>query len=419
MEHSSYDNSNNSRRIPGHGSPSTAPMASMRAYMSHPPGTNAQHNMWQPHGTTAQHETGDSSEVVTVSRPAASSFDQRSYHNHYSQTWQSPAESPVQYSAGRAAGQTVTARMVDPSVASSDFGSNPVSAACSPSMRSRPVSSTSRHGASGDGSGAPQPYSQQQQQQQQQQKQQIQPTIAALALADSQGQLGSELGYYTPQRLRADSRLRQGFRSQPVSGSASPVSATGPGSGQGYEYRTMSGTGSAGSSGLSSASSALGVVFSAPVGLDNDPDAGAGAYAKTITRAAALQRPGNSSNLGDGPGGISSNARMGHSSRDALQLASSSSPPSSSIYAHGGSHSQLSVLPENASLKSYAGGGGGSSENNVPYHTAQSSAEFTPHTSSPISTPSIAASATAASSSFSFRNSQRALSHYHYSSSQP
>ncbi|KAJ1822834.1 GTPase activating protein (GAP) for Rho1p [Coemansia sp. RSA 2598] len=427
--------------------------------MSHPPGASGQHMRRHPEDGDGNGD-GDG-DGMDSSGPVAGSYEQRSYHGQlrhryqYNQTWQTSSEPSQQLNGGRAAGQTVTARMVDPSVASSDFGpgtasalsASPAASAGSPGLQSRPTSSTSRLGSI-DGSPTPQLYHQQSQRSQNpsqgqtlyQQQQQQQPTIAALALADSQGHLGSELGRYTPQRLRADIRASHGFRSEPASGAASPVGAapdmrmlgvgrSGAASAEEvaaalvYTASTASGPGA----GLSPAPSALGVVFSAPAATAGRAAAENAAATKTKTtteQAEALQQPGRSSNLGSGLGSnssSSSNARMGHGSRDALLAGrpaggAAGDAGAFGMYAHGGSQSQLSVLPENGSLNSYVGA---SSENNAPYHTAQNSAEFTPHTSSPTSTPSIAASATAASSSFSFRNSQRAHSHYHYSSSQP
>ncbi|KAJ2722376.1 GTPase activating protein (GAP) for Rho1p [Coemansia sp. Benny D115] len=261
------------------------------------------------------------------------------------------------------------------------------------------------------------------------QQQQIQPTIASLALADSRGHLDSGLGYYQPHRLRADIRANHGFYSEPASGAGSPVSMAPEARSFGASHRPASSADNvttmlahghqqqrqqqqrqAHSAAVSPEPSALGVVFSAPAG-------------KTITMAAS--RYHNSSSAGDinaGGGGdaLAGGSRgMGHSSAGPLPSDSPrQAPSSSSMYQHGGSASQLSMLPESSSARSFAG----NSENNGPYHMAQNSTDFAPHTSSP-STPSIsAASATAASSSFSFRNGQRALSHYQaysYHSSQP
>ncbi|KAJ2689347.1 GTPase activating protein (GAP) for Rho1p [Coemansia spiralis] len=72
----------------------------------------------------------------------------------------------------------------------------------------------------------------------------------------------------------------------------------------------------------------------------------------------------------------------------------------------GASRSQLSVLPENSSLKSFHD----DRENNR--HMAQSSTEFAPHASSSPSISAAAASLTAVSS-FSFRNSQTQLASSH------
>ncbi|KAJ2708906.1 hypothetical protein H4R19_004513, partial [Coemansia spiralis] len=90
-----------------------------------------------------------------------------------------------------------------------------------------------------------------------------QPTLAALALADSRGQLDSGLGYYyhqQPHRMRADLRAGQGFYSEPVSSAGSPAAtASSPDS---YAPRMRS----AGSmdqtvGAMTPGASALGVVF--------------------------------------------------------------------------------------------------------------------------------------------------------------
>ncbi|KAJ2356107.1 hypothetical protein H4S01_006768, partial [Coemansia sp. RSA 2610] len=108
--------------------------------------------------------------------------------------------------------QTVTARMVDPS-ASGEWA--------------HPLASVSadyaRHGSLYGGYSPSMPAHKPGQQQQ--------PTLAALALADSRGQLDSGLGhYYQPQRLRSDLRGSQGFYSEPASGAGSPACSVSSGS---------------------------------------------------------------------------------------------------------------------------------------------------------------------------------------------
>ncbi|KAJ2344562.1 hypothetical protein GGF43_005426, partial [Coemansia sp. RSA 2618] len=138
------------------------------------------------------------------------------------------AAAAMSYSPGP---QTVTARMVDPSSSSAQ------SADYSP------------RGSSFSGHSPPMQHSHHKTTQMQQ------PTLAALALADSRGQLDSGLGhYYQPGRIRTDQRHLQGFYSEPVSGAGSPVLSVASASSARIPAYAAAGTKAGGAS-------ALGVVF--------------------------------------------------------------------------------------------------------------------------------------------------------------
>ncbi|KAJ1731097.1 GTPase activating protein (GAP) for Rho1p [Coemansia biformis] len=266
--------------------------------------------------------------------------------------------------------------------------------------------------------------------QQPQQQQQQQPTLAALALADSRGQLDSGLGYYyqQPHRMRADLRAGQGFYSEPVSSAGSPVvSASSPDS---YILRTRT-AGSVdnavvGHSTMSPGASALGVTFPATAST-----------AKTMVDAAGQRASARSS------------SRL--NSRDSSLLPADFGASGGDVSAHDGpyayaggsghgalAHCPLTALPENDAGD---GDGSGGAKNNGSHHVndsqhprrrhhhyhqqrmAQSSVEFAPQPSHPSTPSASAASLTAASGSFSFQNgNQRAQSHHQGSfsiSSQP
>ncbi|KAJ2204887.1 hypothetical protein EV180_007354, partial [Coemansia sp. RSA 518] len=149
--------------------------------------------------------------------------------------------------------QTVTARMVDPSMADDTMWTGPGHA--SHGLASVSADYPQRHNSHYGGYSPSMQYRYDQQQQ---------PTLAALALADSRGQLDSGLGHYyqQPSRMRPDYRASQGFYSEPASGAGSPVfsvssaSARGPPmrSGGSVDYTMLN-------SGMVPGASALGVMF--------------------------------------------------------------------------------------------------------------------------------------------------------------
>ncbi|KAJ2387521.1 hypothetical protein GGI05_004061, partial [Coemansia sp. RSA 2603] len=212
---------------------SNPPISNVRTYMSHPPGPES-HVVGS---TTNRHAViGEDDGGKPRSRSHASSSE---YRPQPIQTYTSQQQQHTWYNTVRSVPQTVTARMVDPSDVSNNFSSEASQdhesrdisltvpshghmSANAPIMRSRPGSSVSSRYDPEHRHNSPQ-LQYHQYQQQQQQQQQIQPTIAALALADSRGQLDSGLGYYQPQRLRADIRANQGFHSEPASGAGSPM----------------------------------------------------------------------------------------------------------------------------------------------------------------------------------------------------
>ncbi|KAJ2491881.1 GTPase activating protein (GAP) for Rho1p [Coemansia sp. RSA 2050] len=168
-------------------------------------------------------------------------------------------------------------------------------------------------------------------------------------------------------------------------------------------------------------SSALGVMFSASMALRNDGrgvdrDFAAANASEAKLRGvrhagpATARSPAMSEVLhsGDKYPHHFQQHRSGFSSTSSPQIPDSSrgfySGDDSSQA--GASRSQLSVLPENSSLKSFHD----DRENNR--HMAQSSTEFAPHASSSPSISAAAASLTAVSS-FSFRNSQTQLASSH------
>ncbi|KAJ2008344.1 GTPase activating protein (GAP) for Rho1p, partial [Coemansia thaxteri] len=305
---------------------------------------------------------------------------------------------------GRIAARTVTATIVDPSALDAergaDFaGSRPIPIADNPARMS-----VRNVGASSYDSG----YNS---------RQQPQPTLAALALADRCGQLAPELGYYPPHRVLTDFGQSPGFYSEPASGAGSPNSFMSDGRvfvGRGAVSADNTLAMSYGSSRAPSSTSALGVMFSAPAAA-MDPMAHARGMRYTESTIATAARSPAMSDVVRGSDMHTHHHFQQH--RSAFSSASSPQAPDAGkgFYSGdessqpGASRSQLSVLPENSSLKSFHGEFGG--ENNR--RLAQSSTEFAPHASSSPSISAVAASLTAASSSFSFRNSQTQFASSH------
>ncbi|KAJ2081620.1 GTPase activating protein (GAP) for Rho1p [Coemansia sp. RSA 988] len=324
--------------------------------------------------------------------------------------------------------QAVAARMVDPSVhtPSDDLGSGGPWTISRNSLASVSEDYSLRHGSHyGSGrqdtsalrhSPLPQHYKHSQSYLQQQQQQ---PTLAALALADSRGQLDSGLGYYyqQPPRVRVDFRGGQhGISSEPASVAGSPVCSGSSSSARIPSGRTAGSVDNAvfGQAGaMSPAASALGVMF---------PSSAAATTTITKTDETAGQRSSGSSRRASRDSSLrptDGGARSLGTQREAV--ASGSSEGSDSI-AHGraqsgATHAQLSALSE-------CGENNRGRRRQQQHHQQRhqpGSAEFTPQPSLP-STPSVsAASLTAASSSFSFGN-QRIHAHHQSSystSSQP
>ncbi|KAJ2087140.1 GTPase activating protein (GAP) for Rho1p [Coemansia sp. RSA 986] len=395
--------------------------------------------------------------------------------------------------------QTVTAKMVDPTVladALADYGT------------STPRSASSRSSVYG------QHQYQYQQQRQQLQLQTQQPTIASLALADSRGELDREFeyNYYQqqqqqqqqyPHSIRTDYRPAQGFYSEPTSATGSPVSIA-QADGRLFQRRGPHSSDNAmvRQSGSVPTSSALGVTFSANSSESTTTKTktssrgggvsfGEGVQALPMSYGAGQEQTRSSNSVIAGDSNTSSSNRFGgnssrytashtqtpgrmaaHSSHYAdaasarsprggeihLNNASNSSvssfyssnahqqqqrrqaePPSSSSFvsadcrpastaeysgsagvttsagASGGGRTllqshQLSVLHEgnDGSTRGISGDNG---RLNHTQHKAQNSTDHTPCISSPSTS---AVSLTAASSSFSFRNStHQANSSYH------
>ncbi|KAJ2451217.1 GTPase activating protein (GAP) for Rho1p [Coemansia sp. RSA 2336] len=279
--------------------------------------------------------------------------------SHTKSPWPSAENTGPQHVSGP---QTVTARMVDPSA--SDELAYPQHLVSSASADYSP-----RHGSLYGYSASTHDYRNQQQQQQQ-------PTLAALALADSRGQLDSGLGHYHqhPYRLRADARNAQGFCSEPVSEAGSPVCSISSG-----RMSVGRGVGSVDSAvlgaGVSPGASALGVMF--PVGTKTTADS-------VVQRgSSSSRRSSRDSNRQPSEFGASAGRHEAVAGRQRT---------GSDIYAHG-APGTLTALPE-----------GGALENN--FRHMGPNAELTPQPSLP-STPSASAASLTAASSFSFRNQQR------------
>ncbi|KAJ2803177.1 hypothetical protein H4R20_002998, partial [Coemansia guatemalensis] len=205
--------------------------------------------------------------------------------------------------------QAVAARMVDPSThtSSEDFGSGgggggPWTISRN-SLASASMDYSPRHG-SPYGSGrhdtsalrhSPLPQHHKHSQSHLQQQQQQQPTLAALALADSRGQLDSGLGYYyqQPPRVRAEFRGGQhGFSSEPASVAGSPVCSGSSSSARIPSGRTAGSVDNAvfGQAGaMSPAASALGVMFpsSAAAATTTKTNDGAGQRSSGSSRRAS------------------------------------------------------------------------------------------------------------------------------------
>ncbi|KAJ2909371.1 GTPase activating protein (GAP) for Rho1p, partial [Coemansia aciculifera] len=247
-----------------------------------------------------------------------------------------------------------------------------------------------------------------------------QPTLAALALADSRGHLDSGLGYYQqPHRIMTNFGHGHGFRSEPASGAGSPTNRTPAGHGtisadntvtMGYHTRTPP------------SASALGVMFSAPMAQRSSNDGGRSmdrdyvAFAASEAKLRGVRHAGSAAARSPAMSDILHDAHHFHQHRSGFSSGSSPQIPDGGrgFYSGddssqaGASRSQLSVLPENVSIKSFHDERG--NENNR--HMAQSSTEFAPHASSSPSISAAAASLTAASS-FSFRNSQTQFASSH------
>ncbi|KAJ2758229.1 hypothetical protein IWQ56_006056, partial [Coemansia nantahalensis] len=229
-----------------------------------------------------------------------------------------------------------------------------------------------------------------------------QPTLAALALADSRGQLDSGLGYYyqQPHRMRADMRAGPGFYSEPASGAGSPVPMASSPDSLPPRMRSVGSADHAMGALLPAGSAlALGVVF---------PATAAASPAKTMVEAAGPRASAGSS------------SRL--NSRDSSHMLAD---PGGELSGHTAlPHGLLTALPEDESLPGGGGGGGGDKNNGVGQHLrrhhnhqqqrmAQSSAEFAPPPSHTTTPSASAASLTAASGSFSFQNGhQRVPSHH-------
>ncbi|KAJ2738478.1 hypothetical protein GGI20_006269, partial [Coemansia sp. BCRC 34301] len=201
-----------------------------------------------------------------------------------------------------------------------------------------------------------------------------QPTLAALALADSRGHLDSGLGYYQqPHRVLTSFGRGQGFRSEPASGAGSPTNRI-------PDSHTFSGHDAASADNVVAmgynsrtppSASALGVMFSAPMaqrigsdgskGMDRDYAASTASEAKLrgmrYTGSATARSPAISEIL------HGSDQCSHHFQQHRSGFSSGSSPQvpdgSRSFYSGddssqaGASRSQLSVLPENSSIKSF------------------------------------------------------------------
>ncbi|KAJ2500356.1 GTPase activating protein (GAP) for Rho1p [Coemansia sp. RSA 1972] len=370
-------------------------------------------------GRSGQHTSEAGWQRATVSAHASDAGWQRGAVSAHTT---SPSQSFVDSMARRSRQpQTVTARMVDPSMADDTMWT--ASGHASHGLASVSADYPPRHNSHYGGYSPSMQYRHNQQQQ---------PTLAALALADSRGQLDSGLGHYyqQPGRMRPDYRASQGFYSEPASGAGSPVfsvssaSARGPPmrSGGSVDYAMLN-------SGMAPGASALGVMFPSTATTKTIADAavqrGSSSSrrnsrdsnqrntelggARTVQRdAVASHESARSDILAHGAGvpsmyGDSAGhpSMYGESAGHLSMYSDSAGQPS--IYADGaGQPSQLSVLPED-SLDGVGANG------NNRRHMAHS--ELTPQPSLPSTPSASAASLTAASSSFSFRN-QRVQSHH-------
>ncbi|KAJ1747478.1 GTPase activating protein (GAP) for Rho1p [Coemansia sp. RSA 1821] len=272
--------------------------------------------------------------------------------SHTKSPWPSAESTGPQHVSGP---QTVTARIVDPSA--SDELVYPQHPLASASADYSP-----RHGSLYGYSPSMHDYRNQQQ-----------PTLAALALADSRGQLDSGLGHYHqhPYRLRADARNAQGFCSEPVSEAGSPVCSI-------SSARMSVGRGAASvdsavlGAGMSPGATALGVMF--PPG--------------TKTTAGSVVQRGSSSSRRSSRDSNRQPSEIG-ASAGRHEAVAGRQRTGSDICAHG-APGTLTALPE-----------GGALENN--FRHMGPNAELTPQPSLP-STPSASAASLTAASSFSFRN---------------
>ncbi|KAJ2865186.1 GTPase activating protein (GAP) for Rho1p [Coemansia aciculifera] len=325
---------------------------------------------------------------------------------------------PQPHQGLNAAPQTVTATMVDPSaITGKSSATRPYSGHAS--LTDGPARMHTRNFSS---SNYDIEYSSRQS------HQPPQPTLAALALADSRGHLDSGLGYYQPHRVRTDFGNVQGFRSEPASGAGSPTNRVSDSHlFSGREAISADNTVAINySSRAPPSASALGVMFSAPMalrnsnndsrGMDRDFSAATASEAKLRGMRHAGSTTSRSPAMSEVLHGGDKYAHHFQQHRSGFSSASSPQIPDGGrgFYSGddssqaGASRSQLSVLPENSSLKSFHDDRG--SENNR--HMAQSSTEFAPHASSSPSISAAAASLTAVSS-FSFRNSQTQLASSH------
>ncbi|KAJ2852118.1 GTPase activating protein (GAP) for Rho1p [Coemansia brasiliensis] len=280
--------------------------------------------------------------------------------------------------------QTVTARIVDPSASDElAYSQHPLASAS--------ADYSPRHNSLYGGYSPSMHYYKNQQQQ---------PTLAALALADSRGQLDSGLGHYYqhPHRLRADARNAQGFCSEPVSEAGSPVCSISSSSARMSVGRGAASVDSAVlGAGMSPGASALGVMF--PPGA-------------TKTTADSVVQRGRSSSRRSSRDSSQyhqqQHSEFGASAGRHEAVAGRQRTGSGDVYAHGAPASTLTALPEGGTLEDNFGANGNNRRHMGP------NAELTPQPSLPSTPSASAASLTAASSSFSFRN-QRSYHQTSYS----
>ncbi|KAJ1895437.1 hypothetical protein LPJ66_004592, partial [Kickxella alabastrina] len=258
------------------------------SYSSNSNTANAANNADDRRQRIAEDSSGYGSVGKKRSRSYVSSLHEYQFHNlsahahaqHREHQHQGQSQSQSQADGP----QTVTARMVDPigELAAAGLGAVP---------RTRGFRTASASGSGGHPRYDAEFYH----------TAQAQPTLAALALADSRGYLDSGLGYYQPHALRADTRAAQGFYSEPNSASASPVHAMPPGD-HPLSARPASSADAANGSGAgvlrygvsppsAAGAGSLGVVFPASAGM--------GAIATTVGANASSS---SSSNGGKGRG---------------------------------------------------------------------------------------------------------------------